>query len=171
MVFVKVVEQISSLIGLQADGVLCARAGSVLDKDEDGVYVLGAAGDLAGFINERLESIQRKNCDANHPMPQNRNHIFGEDFSVLYMDSSGYEAAVYIQAGNDISDVDRQLLEVFLSSVSVGYENVNLFHQLRNVAFRDYMTKLPNRNEFINMLDDLNRTDNDFDADIGNCGH
>lgn len=162
-----VVEQISSLIGLQADGVLCARAGSVLDKDEDGVYVLGAAGELAGFINERLESIHNDKIVMQVTQClQNKNHIFGEDFSVLYMDSSGYEAAVYIQAGDNISDVNRQLLEVFLSSVSVGYENVNLFHQLRNAAFRDYMTKLPNRNEFINMLDDLNRLDNQFNADL-----
>lgn len=162
-----VVEQISSLIGLDAGGVLCARAGSVLDKDEDGVYVLGAAGELATFINSRLESIHNDKIVMQvSQCLQNKNHIFGEDFSVLYMDSSGYEAAVYIQAGNDISDVDRQLLEVFLSSVSVGYENVNLFHQLRNAAFRDYMTKLPNRNEFINMLDDLNRMDNEFEADI-----
>lgn len=162
-----VVEQISSLIGLEAGGVLCARAGSVLDKEEDGVYVLGAAGNFATFINERLESIHNDKIVMHVTQClQNREHIFGEDYSVLYMDSSGYEAAVYIQAGNEISEVNKQLLEVFLSSVSVGYENVNLFHQLRNAAFRDYLTKLPNRNEFINMLDELNRTDNDFNADV-----
>ncbi|XOV80589.1 MAG: EAL domain-containing protein [Aestuariibacter sp.] len=162
-----VVEQISSLIGLDAGGVLCARAGSVLDKDEDGVYVLGAAGELASFINARLETIHNEKIITQVTQCLNKkDHIFGEDFSVLYMDSSGYEAAVYIQAGNEISDVNRQLLEVFLSSVSVGYENVNLFHQLRNAAFRDWLTKLPNRNEFINMLDNLNRTDNEFDADV-----
>ncbi len=162
-----VVEQISSLIGLEAGGVLCARAGSVLDKDEDGVYVLGAAGSFADFINERLESIHNDKIVLQVTQClQRKEHIFGEDFSVLYMDSSGYEAAVFIQAGNEISEMDRQLLEVFLSSVSVGYENVNLFHQLRNAAFRDWLTKLPNRNEFINMLDDLHRTDNEFDADI-----
>lgn len=162
-----VVEQISSLIGLDAGGVLCARAGSVLDKDEDGVYVLGAAGEFGTFINARLETIHNEKIITQVTQCLNkRDHIFGEDFSVLYMDSSGYEAAVYIQAGNEISDVNRQLLEVFLSSVSVGYENVNLFHQLRNAAFRDWLTKLPNRNEFINMLDNLNRTDNDFNADV-----
>lgn len=162
-----VVEQISSLIGLDAGGVLCARAGSVLDKDEDGVYVLGAAGDLATFINSRLETIHNEKIITQVTLClNNKDHIFGEDYSVLYMDSSGYEAAVYIEAGSEISDVNRQLLEVFLSSVSVGYENVNLFHQLRNAAFRDWLTKLPNRNEFINMLDNLNRTDNDFDADV-----
>jgi hypothetical protein len=47
---------------------------------------------------------------------------------------------------------------VFLSSISVGYENVNLFHQLRTAAFKGWLTKLRNRSEFINMLDDCGAT-------------
>ena len=52
-----VVTQISSLIGLEAGGVVCAKAGSVLDVDDDGVYVLGAAGEFAPYINEKLENV------------------------------------------------------------------------------------------------------------------
>lgn len=160
-----VVTQISSLIGLEAGGVVCARAGSVLDKDDDGVYILGAAGEFASYINERLDSLHNArivkfvNCCL-----QLKEHIFEKEFSVLYLNSSGYEAAVYLQIGKEINSVDQQLLEVFLSSISVGYENVNLFHQLRTAAFRDWLTKLPNRSEFINMLDDCvvarNKADN-----------
>lgn len=160
-----VVTQISSLIGLEAGGVVCARAGSVFDKDDDGVYILGAAGEFASYINERLDSLHNArivkfvNCCL-----QLKEHIFEKEFSVLYLNSSGYEAAVYLQIGKEINSVDQQLLEVFLSSISVGYENVNLFHQLRTAAFRDWLTKLPNRSEFINMLDDCvvarNKADN-----------
>ncbi|GAC20068.1 bifunctional diguanylate cyclase/phosphodiesterase [Paraglaciecola arctica] len=150
-----VVTQISSLIGLEAGGVVCAKAGSVLNKDDDGVYILGAAGEFAPYINEKLENIHNAkivkfvNCCL-----QLKEHIFEKEFSVLYLNSSGYEAAVYLQIGKEISGVDQQLLEVFLSSISIGYENVNLFHQLRTAAFKDWLTKLPNRSEFINMLDD-----------------
>ncbi|MEP1448748.1 MAG: EAL domain-containing protein [Paraglaciecola sp.] len=160
-----VVTQISSLIGLEAGGVVCARAGSVLDKDDDGVYILGAAGEFASYINESLDSLHNArivkfvNCCL-----QLKEHIFEKEFSVLYLNSSGYEAAVYLQIGKEINSIDQQLLEVFLSSISVGYENVNLFHQLRTAAFRDWLTKLPNRSEFINMLDDCvvarNKADN-----------
>ncbi|MDP5040085.1 MAG: EAL domain-containing protein [Paraglaciecola sp.] len=151
-----VVTQISSLIGLDAGGVVCARAGSVLDQDDDGVYILGAAGEFAAYINAKLESIHNaKIVSFVNRCLVIKQHIFEQDFSVLYLNSSGYEAAVYLQIGKEISLVNRQLLEVFLSSVSVGYENVNLFHQLRNAAFRDWLTKLPNRSEFINMLDDF----------------
>jgi diguanylate cyclase (GGDEF)-like protein len=80
---------------------------------------------------------------------------------VLYISSPGYDAAVYLQIGNEISTVDQQLLEVFLSSISIGYENVNLFHQLRTAAFKDWLTKLPNRSEFINMLDDCGAVKNE----------
>lgn len=150
-----IVTQISSMIGLEAEGVVCARAGSVIDKDDDdGVYVLGAAGDFADYINAPIEQLH------DHQIVENVNrclkfqkHVFEDDFSVLYINSSGFEAAVYVNMRKELSDLDRQLLEIFLSSVSVGYENVNLFHQLRNAAFRDWLTRLPNRNEFINMLD------------------
>ncbi|WP_026376841.1 two-component system response regulator [Aestuariibacter salexigens] len=149
-----VVTQICSMIGIDAGGIVCARAGSVLDKDDNGVYVLGAAGEYATYINQPLESIH----DAMIVEHVNRclrlqRHIFDEELTVLYMNSSGYEAAVYMRISGPISRVNQQLIEVFLSSISVGYENVNLFHQLRNAAFRDWLTKLPNRNEFINMLD------------------
>ena len=151
-----VVTQISSLIGLEAGGVVCARAGSVLDKEDDGVYILGAAGEFANYINERLENVHNtKIVNFVTRCLANKAHIFEQDCSVLYINSSGYEAAVYLQIGTEISSINKQLLEVFLSSVSVGYENVNLFHQLRTAAFRDWLTKLPNRSEFINMLDEV----------------
>lgn len=151
-----VVTQISSLIGLDAGGVVCARAGSVLDKENDnGVYILGAAGEFAQYINETIESIHdSKIVSYVNKCLKDKKHLFVDKISVLYMNSSGYEAAVYLEISDEISQVHKQLLEVFLSSISVGYENVNLFHQLRNAAFRDWLTKLPNRNEFINMLDD-----------------
>lgn len=151
-----VVTQISSLIGLDAGGVVCARAGSVLDKENDnGVYILGAAGEFAQYINESIESIHdEKIIGYVNQCLKEKKHQFVDKISVLYMNSSGYEAAVYLEIGEEISLIHKQLLEVFLSSISVGYENVNLFHQLRNAAFRDWLTKLPNRNEFINMLDD-----------------
>ncbi|GGD72992.1 bifunctional diguanylate cyclase/phosphodiesterase [Lacimicrobium alkaliphilum] len=162
-----VVTQISSLLGLDAGGVVCARAGSVLDRDDDGVYVLGAAGPFANYINEKLDNLHDKKIIAEvGQCLKEKDHIYGKDFTVLYMNSSGYEAAVYVQVGCTINVIYKQLIEVFMSSISVGYENVNLFHQLRNAAFKDMLTKLPNRNEFINMLDELEHTGVDLNEHV-----
>jgi len=156
-----VVTQISSLMGLEAGGVVCAKAGSILDREDDAVYVLGAAGEFAPYINEKLENLHNARIvKFVNSCLQRKEHIFEKEFYVLYLNRSGYEAAVYLQVGKEISSVDKQLLEVFLSSISIGYENVNLFHQLRTAAFKDWLTKLPNRSEFINMLDNCGAAKN-----------
>ncbi len=149
-----VVTQITSLIGLDAAGLVCARAGSLIDKGDNAVYVLGAAGEYARYINQRLEVMHDDVII--HNVIQClllKKHIFERHFTVLYMSAAGHEAAVFVRIGQDIDNVEKDLLEVFLSSVAVGYENARLFHELKLAAYRDSLTKLPNRNEFINLLD------------------
>ncbi|MEM5497583.1 EAL domain-containing protein [Paraglaciecola mesophila] len=151
-----VVTQISSLIGLDSSGVVCARAGSVIDKDENAVYVLGAAGEFASYINKKIDNLHdEKIVQSVNECLQQQRHIYGDNFTVLYLKSSEYDAAVFLKVGQQISEAYKQLIEVFLASISVGYENVNLFHQLHTAAFKDWLTKLPNRIEFINRLDDI----------------
>lgn len=151
-----VVTQISSLIGLDSSGVVCARAGSVIDKDENAVYVLGAAGEFASYINKKIDNLHdEKIVQSVNQCLQQQHHIYGDNFTVLYLKSSEYDAAVFLKVGQQISEAYKQLIEVFLASISVGYENVNLFHQLHTAAFKDWLTKLPNRIEFINRLDDI----------------
>jgi diguanylate cyclase (GGDEF)-like protein len=157
-----IVTQISLLLGLEIGGVVCAKAGSMLGKDDNGVYVLGATGEFIPYINQRLKNIHDLQLvKFVHCCLQLKKNIFENEFSVLYLNSPGYEAAIYLQVGKEISLVNQQLLEVFLSSISVGYENVNLFHQLHTAAFKDWLTKLPNRSEFINMLDDCGTAKNE----------
>ncbi|WP_018983708.1 two-component system response regulator [Salinimonas chungwhensis] len=149
-----VVIQLGSLIGLNEEGLVCAKAGSMLDKDSDEIYVIGAAGEFARLINQPVSHLNNPAISENIARClRQKQHIFENGTSVLYLHRAGFEAAVYINMEKELSDIDRQLLEVFLSSISVGYENVHLFHQLRNAAFRDWLTRLPNRNELINVLD------------------
>lgn len=156
-----VVTQISSLIGLDAEGLVCAKAGAILDKKEDGIYVLGAAGDYAKFINKPIDRLDNQEIsEAIHRCLKIKAHLFEDSYTVLFLDGTGYEAAVFLKTSHEMSQMNRGLLEVFLSSISVGYENVYLFHELRNAAFKDWLTKLPNRTQFINVLNTLERPAN-----------
>ncbi len=154
-----VVTQISSLIGLHAEGVLCAQ----IEDDgsaSDNVYVLGAAGHYAPFIKCKLERLdnpriiqQILQCLAQ------KQHIFTASDTVLYLGNAEHSAAVYIESNRPIEDFDRQLIEVFLSNISIGYENVTLFQQLKHAAFIDPLTKTPNRNEFTKLLEESRKLD------------
>lgn len=150
-----VVIQISSLLGLSPEGVLCAKAGANIDDcDPDSVYVLGAAGHYANYINRKLENVDNARIiNQIADCLRTEEHIFTDIDTVLYLSSGESHAAVYIESGKLLGDMDRQLIEVFLSNIAIGYDNVNLFQQLRVAAFKDWLTKMPNRTEFINILD------------------
>ena len=76
---------------------------------------------------------------------------------MLYLGNAEHSAAVYIETNRPIEDFDRQLIEVFLSNISIGYENVTLFQQLKHAAYIDPLTKTPNRNEFTQLLQETRR--------------
>ncbi|MCV2886633.1 EAL domain-containing protein [Aestuariibacter sp. AA17] len=155
-----VVIQICSFLGLEADGVVCAKANSLVEIEGESVIVLGAAGEYAPFINQQIENLSDDNIVYNvSECLRRKEHIYTEDFTVLYIERAGYEAAAFLKCEGQIPDTHKTLLEVFVSSISVGYENVNLFHQLRTAAFQDWLTHLANRNEFINILDEVKRSD------------
>jgi len=154
-----VVTQISSLIGLHAEGVLCAQ----IEDDgsaSDNVYVLGAAGHYAPFIKCKLERLNNPRIIQQIlQCLQQKRHIFTGSDTVLYLGNAEHSAAVYIESNRPIEDFDRQLIEAFLSNISIGYENVTLFQQLKHAAYIDPLTKTPNRNEFTQLLQDTKRLD------------
>ncbi|WP_290614161.1 two-component system response regulator [Arsukibacterium sp. UBA3155] len=156
-----VVTQIASLIGLHAEGVLCAQIeddGSASDK----IYVLGAAGHYAPFIKCQLDKLDNPRIVQQISLClSQRQNIFGQQDTVLYLGSDNHCAAVYIETNRPIEAFDRQLIEVFLSNISIGYENVTLFQQLKHAAYIDPLTKTPNRNEFIQILQDTRRFDSE----------
>ena len=152
-----VVTQISSLIGLHAEGVLCAQ----IEDDgtaSDRIYVLGAAGHYAPFIKCQLDRLDnRRIVDQINLCLKTRQHLFSDQDTVLYLGNDKLNAAVFIETNRPIDEADKQLIEVFLSNISVGYENVALFQQLKHAAYIDPLTKTPNRNEFIQILQDTRR--------------
>lgn len=152
-----VVTQISSLIGLHAEGVLCAQIEDDGSASEN-VYVLGAAGHYAPYIKCKLERLGNERIIQQilHCLAEKR-HIFTAFDTVLYLGNAEHSAAVYIETNRPIEDFDRQLIEVFLSNISIGYENVTLFQQLKHAAYIDPLTKTPNRNEYTQLLQETRR--------------
>ena len=73
---------------------------------------------------------------------------------VLYLRSPGdREQAIFLNCGKCVSLLDRQLLEVFATNISVGFSNVYLFHRLNYLAYHDPLTDLPNRLKLADIVD------------------
>lgn len=147
-----VVTQLASLLGLKPEGLLCVRAYPKPDA-ADQVVVLGAAGHFADTIQRPLNELAQPRIEtAVAQCLRQKKHLFLASASVFYIEAKGVEAAAYLESSRLLSDINHKLIELFLANIAIGFENVNLFEELRTAAYRDTLTGLPNRAEFIRML-------------------
>jgi len=142
-------------------GVFCARGQGVVDGADDlSLYIIGQSGLSAELNNQKLDNLG--NASAQEQIShcfQIKQHLFSQTCVSLYMASGGYRAVIHLELNTVLSDIEQQLIEVFLTNLSVGYENVHLFQKLRDAAYKDWLTDLPNRLEFVNLLDEFAQSD------------
>lgn len=149
-----VLTQAKALLRGPIDGIVCAQRGSPLDPSDDRLYVVGAAGALAGTVWHPLSDLQAEPVVAAIARAlRERRNVHGDDYSVLYLSTREREAAIYVATPARLNDVDRQLLEVFASNLSACFSNLQHFEEVHRLAFRDPLTGLMNRSGLLRELD------------------
>ena len=150
-----VITQIAGLLSLQPEGLLCAQEDQ--QGDTTSLIVIAAAGHYRDLINKPISAVQDRRIQmALMQAIGERRNIYGADFTSLYfIGNAGRHFTAFLNTGTELSEIDRRLLEVFCSNISVGLDNVELVTRLHNFAFYDTLTKLPNRTRLLELLNDL----------------
>ena len=148
-----VVMQLANILANDANGFVCAQvAGS------NSLVLLGGTTQYHEFIGQGVEQLddgraimQVKNCI------DQRQHQQTEHDLTLFLEKNNEQAAIYIELS--LSPMPRQIqfAEIFLANVSVGLDNIKLFSQIREVAYKDPLTKLANRTSFVEQLQKIER--------------
>lgn len=166
--------ELSQLLDLDVKGVFCARGQGIIENADDlSFYIIAQQGFSSVLINQKLDTLsddhiskQVKACFTQ------QEHQFNHDSLYLYLARGTYRAVIYLALAEPLSDLQKQLLEVFLAGISIGYENVHLFQKLNNAAYKDWLTNLPNRLEFVRLLDAFAQgEDNDQVAALIDINH
>ncbi|WP_448548012.1 bifunctional diguanylate cyclase/phosphodiesterase [Thalassotalea fusca] len=168
-----VLTQINKLVTANTS-VFCARGQGIVEGADDlSLYILGQQGLSSILVSQKLDTL--KNLSVQNQIStcfQHKQHQYESGGVALYLSSGGFRAVVYLELIGALSDIERQLLEVFMTNIAVGYENVHLFQKLRNAAYKDWLTDLPNRLEFVNLLDEFGQSqDNNLVAGLIDINH
>lgn len=150
-----VLQQLSTLINQDVDCLFCARGQGIIDDADDlSFYVIAQQGFSSVISKQKLDTLN------NDELSQQVKYCFTQRKSqkqelsqYLYLSRGGYRAVIYLSLKEPLNETQAQLLEVFLTNAAVGYENVHLFQKLNNAAYKDWLTSLPNRLDFVRLLD------------------
>jgi len=149
-----VITQIAGLLSLPPEGVVCAH-----DNRKDGVHnqetiVVAAAGRFSDCIDLPLSALKRPEvATALTDALAARCSLYEQDSTTLFFSSeSGHDMVAYLETGNPLEETDRHLLEVFCANIAISLDNVVLFSQLHDYAFKDQLLGIPNRLSYIHAV-------------------
>ncbi len=145
-----VLTQLSGLLGVGPDAILCMQRGSAggaggqgscnptLSGDNgngsssDGLYVLAGSGRYEDLINEPAAGhVDASVLAAVTACLERRAHLYAGDHCTLYIRTpNDRETVVYLRSNRPLSDLDRKLIEVFCGKISVGFDNLHHYEQL-----------------------------------------
>ncbi|MGO2130994.1 MAG: bifunctional diguanylate cyclase/phosphodiesterase [Pseudoalteromonas prydzensis] len=148
-----VIKQLSVILDCAPRGVVCGSLG-----DNNQVQVLGGCAEFSAFIGQGVEQLddgriilQVQNCFAFGE------HQHTEHDTTFLLKSKNRQAAIYVEYVSQPSLTQLQFAEIFLTNVSVGLDNVRLFNKLRDAAYKDVLTGLANRTDFIQQVEKYHR--------------
>jgi len=168
--------QISAFMGCQPNGILFH-----FGENHSGIYhrrPKACSGEFAGCAECLPEEPNNQKC-SRHDRITNlvdraiklKQHIYEDDYTALFMDGGNDENVVSIvRSAAPLSDLDKQLLEIFASKMTIGFQNLRLYEnleervekrtqelqaanqELTRLATTDTLTGTLNRRAFMNAL-------------------
>jgi diguanylate cyclase (GGDEF)-like protein len=153
-----VLQQVVGLLGNQPEGLACASQTfeGEIDSTAD-LTIIAATDAFSNFLNQSIDQITSTSIQtALRQARQTRHHLYLPESTVLYFGNVKNQSLIlYLNTGLHLNELDKRLLEVFCSNISVGLNNVLLTSSLHNYAFYDPLTGLSNR---LKLLQTLNET-------------
>lgn len=138
-----VVKQLADILACPALGVLCA-------KTDNELLVLGGSAEYQCSIGLGIEQL-----DNGRAIHQIQNSLIQKKLQITEFDitfilnANEQQSAVFIELLAPPSQAQLQFSKIFLTNVDVGFDNIKLFNNLRNSAFKDALTGLSNRTDFV----------------------
>ncbi|WP_250655735.1 EAL domain-containing protein [Alkalimarinus coralli] len=151
-----IIKQLSELLGLSDDGIVCTRTSS---DDADigmGYTIVAASGRYRSAINKPLNELQQptvmqalKNC-----IEQQQNLLLDNAIVLYFSGQSGNDLVAFLDQTRKLDDTEKRLLDVFCSNISVCLNNVLMLSKLHHYAYFDSLLDIPNRLAFVNRIDE-----------------
>lgn len=121
--------------------------------------VVSASCKYASYVGLTIDMIQDEAfVKALQRLKETNTNVITESSALLYCNSNTYPMLIYLEGHGKESFLYRDLAQLFANNVGLCIDIVALIGRLHDLAYRDPMTGLANRNQFLQTVETLINT-------------
>ncbi|CAM3880369.1 Cyclic di-GMP phosphodiesterase response regulator RpfG [Vibrio aerogenes CECT 7868] len=130
-----VLQQLTSLIGLEASAFYCIVQPH-LDGEMGRAMTIAATGNYVSFYQECsfnvLPDIVAERCKI--ALKNKHSYDFSDAYVFHMSDDRGIDNLLYVNLVGELSDLDKQLLKIYMQNISLTFDNINLMVDLQETS-------------------------------------
>ena len=148
-------ERLAGLHGVPADALFCSERRRSYDAEAPKHHVLAALGRYAAWSGQDLEALgaapERALVERAFSA---RRRLDGADGIAVFLPSrTGADAVAFVRSGGAPAAADPRVFDMFVQNTTVAADGVRLVERLRDAAYVDGLTRLPNRSALAETID------------------
>ncbi len=127
-----VLTQLTSLLRFDESSLFVEASGLALVNDGGRFTIVAATGEFSDQVGQCAEDIlSEKEMELLIRADHDRASFFqGDNYIGCFLAPSGKENIIYLRGGKELSDMDRELIQIFASNVSVAFDNIYLNQEI-----------------------------------------
>jgi diguanylate cyclase (GGDEF)-like protein/PAS domain S-box-containing protein len=123
-----VLTQLSGLLGTTGCGILCTQAEPCETTD---LTIIAASGKFEPLLSAPPDTVDPDVINRIRLVLARRETLIAENYTILYLRTPNFrDVAIYVEADRPLEDLDRSLLEVFGTNISVGFDNLEMIDRI-----------------------------------------
>ena len=149
--------QISTVLGFNGDAIMASN-------EENSIFLAGCEANLPQGVMPRIltgtgrfyeargksvdEVLREQDVDIINRAMEHQNTVIGENQAVFFFKNNhGHYGLVYLTGIGKISEVNKDLMQLFTQNISIAYENISLYQEIDD-SHREILIRLGNVAEF-----------------------
>ena len=153
--------QLAGFLGVACNGLVCALNRDADEKEGPAdLEIIAVAGSYRHCTNHCLEEADLTEiADQIRSCLSERSSVITQGAICLLFGGDGkHDLAACIETPTPVTDLDRDMLEMFCNNIALCGRNVELLERLSDSAFNDRLVRLPNRSGFIAAIDRMTKS-------------
>jgi signal transduction histidine kinase len=124
-----VLTQLLALLSLGGDALYGQAPGLAAAGNSEGMVIKAACGRYSGLVHRRVEDIPDEDvraCIAQSLTQRHGRFCRGKSHVEYFESVTGTRSVIYFEEFRPLTDLDRQLVDIFFANVSVAFDNIAL---------------------------------------------